>query len=334
MRITSKILQKLANDFISQQVRSDRGILAVYLYGSILKEPAVLGGTTDVDLFYIHSGEMKTGREIIRITDDVHMDIAHHPREQYRQTHDLRLHPWLGPTIYHCEILYDPQHFMDFIQASVRGQFHTPENILRRARVQVEHARQIWFEFQFTTGASQPDELLKYLHAIELSANSVAVLSGPPLTERRFLLHFVERARALNRPGLYPAVLGLLGGTSITPEALQSWLPAWQAAFNALPPERTPARLSPYRKPYYVRAFEAILEDNQPLAALWPLWFTWTRMIPLLPGESSHHEAWEAAGNALGLLGESFADRIAALDQYLDQVEETLEAWALDNGIS
>ena len=57
MRITSKILQKFANDFVTQQVRSDHGILAVYLYGSILKEPAVLGGTTDVDLFFIRNKE-------------------------------------------------------------------------------------------------------------------------------------------------------------------------------------------------------------------------------------------------------------------------------------
>ena len=94
-------------------------------------------------------------REIVRISDEVHLDIAHYSRKLYRQTRELRLHPWLGPILYGCKILYDPQHFMDFTQASVRGQFYRPDQVMGRVQPQVENARQIWLAF--TSPRDGPD---------------------------------------------------------------------------------------------------------------------------------------------------------------------------------
>jgi hypothetical protein len=41
---------------------------------------------------------------------------------------------------------------------------------------------------------------------------------------------------------------------------------------------------------------------------------------------------WQKAGEHLGLLGASFAEKVAGLDAYLDMVEELIDTWALENG--
>lgn len=334
MRITSEILQKIASDTVKRKAKEDHSLMAAYLHGSVLREAPLLGNTTDIDLFYIHTGDVNVEREIVRITDEVHLDISHHRHKLYRQPRQLRQHPWLGPIINGCKILYDPQHFLDFVQASVRGQFNQPDQIMGRVSSMAEHARQIWLGFHLEPKEPEAEDILRYLRAIDHAVNALAIISGPPLTERRFLLDLPTRADAIQHPGLYAAVLGLLGAPSLDAETLRSWLPGWKAAYTALTPSQAPIRLHPHRLPYYQQALEAVLASEQYAAAVWPFWHTWTTAINYLPEDSLHHEAWEAAGHKLGLLGADFHERIKALDAFLDTVEDTLDTWASESGAS
>jgi hypothetical protein len=332
MRITNEILHKLARDTVNRSVQEDHSLLAVYLHGSLLRDAPLLGNTTDVDLFYIHSDEVAVEREIVRLTDEVHLDISHHSHKVYRQPRELRLHPWLGPIINSCKIIYDPQHFLDFAQASVRGQFNRPDQVVSRVSSMSEHARQIWLGFHMEPKEPGPKDILTYLRAIDHAANAIAGISGPPLTERRFMLDLPARLDLVQRHGMYAAVLGLLGAPMVDLETLNSWLPAWQAAYMALPAGKAPLRLHPYRLPYYQHAFEAMLSGEHYHDVLWPFWHTWTIAISELPEDSTHRTAWQAAGERLGQVGAGFAERIRALDAFLDTVEDTLETWARENG--
>jgi hypothetical protein len=332
MRITREALLKLAQDTASQRARTDMSVLAAYLTGSLLDEEPLLGGTADIDLFFIHNDDPAVEREVVRITDEVHLDIAHHSRKLYRQTRELRLHPWLGPVLYGCKILYDPQHFMDFTQASVRGQFSRPDQVLGRVRPQLENARQVWFSLTSAPIGTDIEIVSSYLRAVGLIANAIAGLSAKPLTERRFLIEFRGRADAVGHAGLYAGLLGLLGGPKVDAPALRSWLPGWRSALEALPGDRTPPRLSRPRIPYYLRAFDVMLDSGQPLDVLWPLLRTWTDAISLLPGDSLLYQPWKEAMSRLGLMGEALSEKAAALDAYLDQVEELLEDWGRANG--
>lgn len=335
MRINRPILLRIAEDTVTQRVRQEHGILSAYLCGSLLGEDFLLGGTTDIDLVFIHLDTYPLEREILRLSDEVHLDIAHYSQRELRQGRQLRLHPWWGPTIYTCQPLYDPQHFMHFTQASVRGQFENPENVIARARPQLGHARQIWAGLMSEpTKGSPPEQVALYLRAVEHAVNAVAGLSGPPLTERRFLLHFPQRAEAARRPGLYPGLLGILGAPHVDAEGLRAWLSDWQATMEAVPEAELPARLHPARRAYYQRAIMSYIEGEHPQAALWPLLRTWTAAANRLPERHSTLVAWEAACQQLGLIGsEAFRQRLAGLDAYLDMVDESLEAWAAENGV-
>ena len=332
MRITNEILLKLAHDTAARTAQEDRSLLAAYLHGSLLRETPLLGNTTDIDLFYVHNEEVSVAREIVRLTDEVHLDISHHSHKVYRQPRQLRQHPWLGPILNSCKILYDPQHFLDFAQASVRGNFGRPDQVLGRVSSLAEHARQIWLGFHLEPKEPTPQDVMTYLKAIDHAANAIAGISGPPLTERRFLLDLPVRAEAVQRPGLYAGVLGLLGAPQVDAETLRSWLPAWKEAYTALAPTQTPLRLHPHRLHYYQRALEAMLSSEHYADALWPFWHTWTTAICALPDNSPHRAAWESAGTRLGQIGADFFKRIQALDAFLDTIEDRLEVWARENG--
>lgn len=332
MRITLELLLKIANDFVTQRCQTERDVVAVYLQGSLLREHPTIGGTTDIDLFFLHADAIREEREFVRITDEIHLDVSHHPVSLYRRAKELRLHPWLGPAIDGCKILYDPQHFLDFTRASVRGQFDRPDHVLSRARPQAEHARQIWLGFQSEQSEAGPQEITTYLRALDHAANAVASLSGPPLTERRFLIDFPERAVKVNHPGLYAGLFGLLGGPLIDAPKLRSWLSDWRSAYEAASQDQPILRLHPYRLNYYLSAFEALVESERFQVVLWPLWRTWTHAVDVLPPHASHLPAWQSAGESLGMLGNAFRERLAALDVFLDLIDETLEAWARENG--
>ncbi len=332
MRIQRNMLLKLADDTVTRIVTSDRTVLAAYLQGSLLGDSPLIGNTADIDLFFIHTDEVAVEREIVRLSDEVHLDISHHSHRIYRQPRELRLHPWLGPAIYGCKIMYDPQHFIDFTQASVRGQFNAPQNVISRVRKQAEHSRQMWESLSERSGPPGAEEVRLYLRVLEHAAQAVAGLSGQNLTERRFLMELPQRADAVQRPGLMPGLLGLLGATGVVMGEVRSWLAEWEKAYFALPAEATPIRLHPHRFPYYARAIDEMLGGANAATAVWPLWHTWTLAMCCMPAGADGYAAWEAAGTKLGLLGEGFGNKVRGLDAYLDQVEDVLDSWARENG--
>jgi predicted nucleotidyltransferase len=333
MRVTRNVLMRVVRDTVEQRVRSDRSLLAVYLCGSMLGGEYLLGGAADIDLVVVHLDPPAQEREIVHITNEVHLDIAHHAQKEYRQTRRLRVHPWMGPTLFSCQSLYDPQHFLDFIQAGVRGQFDRSDYVVERARKLVEPARQLWLGSTQMDSHSGAGMVLGYLKALGNAANAIASLSGPPLTERRFLLGFPARAEAVNRPGLYPGLLGLLGATDLEASLVETWLPAWEAAFQALTESAAPARLHPDRWAYYQLSIEALLHTDSWKAALWPMLNTWTLAVFTLGEDAEQAQPWQDAFARLDLFGEGFTRRLEGLDAYLDMVEEAIDAWARANGV-
>jgi hypothetical protein len=334
MRITHEALLKAARDVVNQRARTDHSLVAVYVVGSLLTDEPLLGGTTDIDLVFIQNQPPLQPREVVRLTAEVTLDIAYYNETEYRQPRHLRINPWLGSSL--CEtrvVLYDTQHWFEFTQSSVGSQFYNPENILSRSRLQADKARSTWLSLQSESGPYH-QRLLSLLKSMKSAANAVASLSGAPLTERRFLLNFPERAAAIDRPGLAAGLNGLLGSDLAEPERMRTWLPGWHAALQAVEGvQDSPVRLSPARLPYYERAVEAILGSDHPQAALWPLLRTWTLACSFLEAGSPHLSAWLEACEHLRLGPDHLGEKLSALDAYLDNIEETLEKWGEENGV-
>ena len=334
MRITRDTLIKAAKTAVQQRTYRDRHIVCVYLSGSLIDDLPLLGGTADIDLFFIHDIPPDQPREVVRLTPDIHLDIAHHDQSIYNNPRALRLEPWVGSYLIKDPIvLYATQHWFEFTQATVFSHFSQPENVLARAQPLAEAARQTWLDFQLSPGEPDIAGIRRYLLALEQASNALSILTGPPITERRFLLLFPDRVSELGYPQVADELESLLYLQIPSEKQLLDWQKQWQndlKRIGNLP--ACPVSLNPIRHPYYTRAAEALVSDH-PAAALWIMLRTWTQSILCLNETEENQSAWQACLTDLGLWGTSFENQLLKLDNYLDHVEEILEKWSIDNGI-
>jgi hypothetical protein len=334
MRVTPESLIRVAKETAQERAYNNPNVIAAYLIGSLLGDDPFLGGVTDIDLVFVHADQPSLRREIVKLTNDFHLDITHHAKKEYDPPRELRLNPWLGYEIYDPMLLFEREHFFEFTQAGVRAgfEFHRTAYVVARSRQLLDHGRQIWMDLVENTQLAGPVKVAKYLKSLHHAINAVAELNGPPLPERRILLIFPERAEAAQRSGLSTGLLGLLGGLELSPDTLSSWLPEWQADFLAAAEKpEIDSRIHLVRLAYYQKAFESILESERPTAVLWPLLRTWTLAASVLP--SKENAPWQRACKQLGLTGPEFEARLEGLDHYLDDIEELLDRIAEADGV-
>jgi len=331
MLITREALIRIARETAEKSALSDPNLVAAYLTGSLRSPDPFIGNATDVDIVFIHAGEPKIHREIIALTPEIHLDIIHNPRRMYEKPKELRVNPWLGPELYDPLPLYVTRHFFEFVQAGVRDRYHEPASLQARSHQLAQSARQTWSKLQIDQTYG-PALVLDYLESLSLAANAVAMLGGDPLPERRFLLQFPARARAVGQPELAAGLLGLLGANSVDATALAGFLPEWEKNFlDAATNPEVDKRVAAARLGYYKLAFQATLKGELPQAMLWPLLLTWTLAVSVLP--PLWQVRWRSACGLLGLDEASFSKRLAGLDHFLDSVESILEKRTVSQGL-
>jgi hypothetical protein len=329
MRITRQKLVDLARRH-AEQAANETDVLSAYLTGSVVQGDPLLGGSADIDLVLIHDVGPAQEREVVRLSADVHLDIAHHARRQYADPKSVRVDPWLGPAVSEPIFLYDPQHFFEWAQAGARGQYHRPDHVLARARSMLEAAR---------TTAPQPGNgpawAGSYLEAALQGANAAALLVGPPAWGRRSALLLEQRAAALNHPEVYAGFLRLHGADGDRGWELPGWLTAWARAFDRAGQTAPAAEFHPCRRTYFLSGFQALLDDGQPAAVIGPLLRSWDHLCLILDESDpsgDHRAAYIPALAALQLTSEHRAARADELEAYLDHIESVLETWAERTG--
>ncbi len=325
---------RLARDTAAISANQDRSIICIYLTGSLLTEDPFIGGSTDIDLFFVHTKQPSKTREICYLSDDVTIDIAHIEQVRFQQPRHLRADAWLGPFL--CakpKVLYDTQHWFEFTEASVAAQFYRPEYALERARPMAATARQTWMDFHLSQPETTPSNVMRYLHCIENAGNAIALLSGTPITERRFLLDLPKRVEKVKRADLTEKFTGFVMPNKISDLDWTQWITSWESSLiQASSFPECPLSISTPRRNYYVKAVTA-LSENHPVAAIWLLLRSWTLAVSLLPVESPYVKKWQQACNTFLQVNNSFESVWNQLDSLLDSVEETLDTFASENGL-
>jgi hypothetical protein len=333
MRVTRDSLIRIAKETAQERTYNDPEIIAAYLTGSLLNVEPMLGGTADIDIVLVCKNTPTKLREFVKLTPDFHLDISRRAKDEFKNPRELRADPRLGYEMYDPMLLYEREKFFDFVQASLRAgfEFEQPPLMLQRCRKLLAQSRRTWMELDGVESAPTPAELRKYMRSLHLAINTVAEISGEPLQERRLLLEFPFRAEAAGRPGLSIGAYALIGASQVDAEKMNSWLGDWKAAFKlASEKPAVDIRINPIRANYYEKAIKAILEGENPQAALWPLIHTWTLASEVLEGD--HLRFWQNAVEELGL-GSHFSERVEGLDQYIDEIETLLDEIASANGV-
>ncbi len=332
MRFTPEILRKHAQVLVDKETKSNRSILAAYLRGSLLYGSPLIGGAGDIDLVFIHNAPPLNEHQIIRITPEIHFDIEHHDELIYRTPRELRLDPWLGPTLRDAVPLHDPRHLLDYTQASVRSNYGFPENIQARSKPLLETARQFWMDRQISPPLQITAEIPAFLAALEAAINAVAIISGPPLTTRRLGLSFADRATAVDAPGLNIAFQHLLGGITLSEETMVGWIDDWGKSIAILKAESSSPPLLVEREIYFKNALVDTVKKSRPADALWPLIVTWSKIISTFPERTDLQLPWIKALTTLGFAGKDYSVRLAAFDSFLELCESLVMGDSASSG--
>jgi hypothetical protein len=335
MRVTRESLIRIAKETVQERAFNDRYLIAAYLTGSLTSDgDPLLGGTTDIDIIFVHADEPKQRREFIKLTPDFHVDIGHRSRAEFKRPRELRLDPWLGWEMYDPTLLFEREKFFEFVQAGLRAgfEFNAPGPALQRSRILLSHARQIWRDLLQAGEVVTPQDLAKYMKSLFHAINAVAELSGPPLQERRLMLEFPSRAETAQRLGMNAGLMGLMGASAVDPAQISAWLPDWKLAFEAAAESNNAEeRIHPARLNYYEKGINGILSGSAPQAAIWPLLQTWTLAVDGLPDHFV--DAWRVACGQLGFTTLGFEERVQGLDQFNDEVEALLDELAREHGL-
>jgi hypothetical protein len=329
MRITHEALLKLAKETVEKRFAHDINVTAVFLIGSMRPDQVVVESAADVDLLVLHNGELPRDREIVKLSNEYHLDITYEPASLYSQPRELRGDGWRGWIMWNPRLLYQKGRFFEYTQSVVRAQFDDPANIIKRARYFAELARKAWSEMQMVPENASP---LRVLTCAFNAANAFACLSGPPISERKLLAEFPERAKLLNQPDLIQSIFNSIA-SNVSVEAIRQWLPAWERGFQTAALSPADLRLHPARLLYYKTAIEAQLASDLPRAALWPMLYTWSLAAENGNFTELETQAWSSVCTETGLTAAALPGRLKALDGFLDRMEEILEQLTVDNGL-
>jgi hypothetical protein len=335
MRITKELLHKFAQETVKNRKRTEPDLHAAYLTGSLLQEEPLLGGTTDIDIVLVHKYKAPVERETEALTQDISLDIFHKVKDDYDQHRQLRRDPWLGyPLTHYNIILFDTDHWLEFIQATVNAEFQRTDNVLARVNDMLASARANWFSLIQTPSMSHLHWLNHYLSILALAANAAAGLVAPPLTTRRFMLNFEWQVSNLGSGGLYLGLKGLIGLSEDFKFSFPEWLPALEEDFDHLiETTEIPVHLGPCRKDYYLKAIQSLAESVQPEHAIWPLLRVWLDIKLAANQPQPAVSIWDGLLADLKLTEQDAGQRQEALDAYLDNIDILIENWAQRYGI-
>jgi len=329
--IERSTLLKIAHDTAAQKMAERPSLLSAYLTGSVAANEPLLGEATDIDLILIDAAP-PPAREVVKLADQVVLDVQYRSRDEYAHPKELRVHPWRGPELCEPVFLKDPRHFFELAQSSARGQFHRPDHVAARARAFLALAR-AELHLSALPGAepSAPVTLANFCLALMYTANAAMTLTGFPGAGRRLVMKLETAARKLNQPAVYADFMAIFGGELPAAQAqllLADWSAAYQAGQTA-----DDELIHPARRTVYERGFKALIDADRAAEMEWLLLYTWQAVMRHLPGNSLHAENWIAFLERLRLAAPvEFRARVAEARAYLEQVDALVENWADQNG--
>lgn len=327
MRINQEMLIKIAKDHVAQRERKEKDLIAVYLTGSVTEGEPLLGGTTDIDMVFVHKEEPSVKREVIRVTYEISLDIEHHHQSYYTYHRRLRKNPWFGHHLCkHQNILLDKDHWLEFLHASVSSGFDKPENVYARAEQFSVKAREQWFDLDDPQEVPWGEWIALYFQSVGTAANAIACLEGPVLTIRRFISEFSRRVELMDQLALIGELSRLLGNQEFDQEKFEKWRPVWESALEKANQQADcPANIKKVRKAYFLQSVDVLAENNALHAVLWPMLETWQQAVSVLEEDQEALKNWFEFLRELNFEQDQKERLLKDLDHFIDQGEHILE---------
>ena len=329
MIITPERLLDLARAEVERRADTQR-VRCAFVTGSTVTDDPLLGGTADVDTVLICRDHPLHERELVRLSQDVHLDLYHYADRNLAAPRDLRTDPLLGPAIATGVSTYDPEHHFDWLQAGVRAHYGRPDQRMARSLNLLDQARTTRRNLdQF--GTRWPQE---FARAAFDAANAAASLTDKPAYGRRALLRLRRALISAERGDLFGGFVELMGLDGSAAWDLPHWLSAWAKAYDVALQQRNNRTLSEVRRDYYLRGYQALAEADQPQAVVYGLISTWPLEGSTPDNESAAagQASWQELMDTIGLGAPEPEQHAHELEAFLDEVELYLETWGEQHG--
>lgn len=332
MVIERETLLKIARDTAKQYLAARRSLVSAYLIGSVAANEPLLGEATDVDLVFIDS-DPPLPRTVVRLSDQIALDVQYRAKSDYAHPKDLRAHPWIGPEMAEPIFISDPTHFFELAQSSARGQFHRADYVAARARGFAAWAREeLHVGLLPGMAPTAPVTLGSLCRSLMYSANAVITLTGFPGAGRRLVMKLEAAAKKLKRADVYDTFLAVSGADIITAVEAKHFLADWSAAYLA-GQAADDELIHPARHTIYERGFRAQLDADRVGDAVWLMLYTWQECLRNLPNDSPSADAWVDWLNRLGIASPAeFTEKVDQARAYAELADAVVEAWAESNG--
>jgi len=332
--IERETLLKIARETAAQRMAARRSLISAYLTGSVAANEPLLGDATDIDLLLIDEADAPPAREVVRLTDQVALDVQYRSKADYANPKALRVDPWRGPEMCEPIFLSDPTHFFELVQSSARGQFHRPDYVAARARTFIEWARNE-LHLGVLPGAepSAPVTFAALCRSLLYAANGIISLTAFPGAGRRLVMKLEAAARRLARADVYDEFIALFATEPVGQAKAQSWLADWSAGYRA--GQSTEDELiHPARRTIYERGFQAQIQADRAAEMLWLMLYTWQACLKHLPSNSPQADHWITFLEHLQMASPSaFAEKVRQVSAYLDLTTQVVEAWGSEHGV-
>lgn len=332
MKVSKERLLKITETFLSKRLKTDRGIVCVYLIGSMLTEDPFINGTTDVDLVVVHNQPVMDRREILSITEAVTLDLHHIEQSYYSPPRKIRKDPWIGSSLcFDPILLYGKGHWFEFAQASVEAGFFSPEYVIYRSRLFSNEARTLLTDLGNIIHHGSSAYTAAYLKILENSCNAIASLYKMPLTDRTMMKQFKTSADALEHPELTADLFELILGQNDPSPFFDYFFNSWQYYLEYLgSSEYASEKMRTNRIQYYTAPVSYYWNEHL-TSALWIMAKTWSSVAQSL--QLDGNEYYESLCSILEIGPQFYSQRRQQMEAFVDKVEELQTEWEISQGL-
>lgn len=329
MKYTKEYLLEAAQNFVNKKIARDPAISAVLLIGSLRKIDHFIDRPMDVDLLVLRDEKGDVDNELVRISDEHHLDVHYDDALAYDDPKMLRSDSVRGWALWDASVLYQREHFFEFTQSTVRSQFDEPRNVIDRMRYYIKPARELWLE---NSATPENVDMETYLSAIFAAGNALACIDREPLSIRSFLTDLFDVTKNLEIEDINSRFMNCLS-SDLSIDLIQSNFALWEELFMEGCKYPADDVITPLRLAYFRSSIDSELAGTQPIRALWPFLFTISKMPIRFSEFTELIQKHADVKTAFGFSPNGMGDKFKYLDLLLEDIEGIIEQLLVDYAV-
>ena len=337
-------------DFVALEVSNRPGLLAAFLVGSVARADPLWANITDFDVIFVDPKPPICPEPCLLWNDSLLIDVQYSRPEDYENRSSIKGDAMRAQALYDAVPLHDTKNYFALLQAYVRGQFDTAENVCARAADAFRRAHTHYEEISELGSVPIPIPIdpndLKHLHKVmDWAATAVLMLAYKPRYGRRQALCFAEALTIMGQSNILELAEQSMGFTEINDNDIDSMRNQWLKIFRAAGKFHQgywdcDRSAHPFKEQYYMDGFETLASSGQARASLFLMEYTaaaaFNQIITHAPPEAAEPHVMQYT-RWLEITGKGcsthFSDRLEQLSELLQRVEYLIYEFAGENGI-